>query len=122
MLRSIQELLRKINSHLTERLTFIDFIAIIGILLIISALFIFITIKDLSVRKEIIYTESVQNPTKTRDTLPSNTALVFASKNGTTYFYSWCSGISRIKPENKITFNTEQEAQASGRKMSTTCK
>ena len=122
MLRSIQELLRKINSNLIERLPFIDFIGIIGVLLIISALFIFITIKDLHIRKEVTYTESIQNPTKTRDTLPSNTALIIASKNGTTYFYSWCSGISRIKPENKITFNSEQEAINSGRRKSSTCK
>jgi len=27
---------------------------------------------------------------------------VVASRNGSTYYYSWCSGVKRIKDENKI--------------------
>jgi hypothetical protein len=47
---------------------------------------------------------------------------IVASKNGTKYYPKGCSGISRIKEENKIYFRTEAEAVASGLEKSVTCK
>lgn len=38
--------------------------------------------------------------------------LVVASKSGTKYYYPWCTGVSRIKEENKIWFDTIEEARA----------
>ncbi|MFA6226959.1 MAG: hypothetical protein WC631_00525 [Candidatus Paceibacterota bacterium] len=46
-------------------------------------------------------------------TNPSN-GLVLASKSGTKYYYPWCSGVDRIKEENKIWFSTMEEAKARG--------
>lgn len=40
--------------------------------------------------------------------------LVLASKNGTKYYFSWCSGASRITEANKIWFNSYAEAQKAG--------
>jgi hypothetical protein len=45
-----------------------------------------------------------------------------ASKNGKMYYSLGCSGAKRIKPENEIWFNTEEDAKKSGYTKSTTCK
>ena len=37
-----------------------------------------------------------------------------ASKSGEKYHWPWCSFAERIKEENRIYFNSEQEAQAAG--------
>lgn len=120
MLRSIQEFLRKINSVLNEKLTLLDFMGIIGVILGISALFIILLVKDLSARKEITYVESSINQAQMSGS-GANPALIVASKNGTTYYYSWCTGVSRIKSENKIIFKSEVEAQESGRRLASGC-
>jgi hypothetical protein len=39
---------------------------------------------------------------------------IVASKSGTKYYFPWCSGVIRIKEENKIWFNSVEEAQAKG--------
>ena len=46
---------------------------------------------------------------------------ITASKNGTKYYIKGCSN-ARIKEENKIYFNTEEEAQSAGYEKSLTCK
>lgn len=48
--------------------------------------------------------------------------LVFASKNGTKYYFKNCSGLSRIKQENLISFDSEKEAIESGFEKAKTCK
>lgn len=45
-----------------------------------------------------------------------------ASKNGTKYYLATCSGAKRIKNENKVWFATVEDAKASGRTPSSTCK
>lgn len=47
---------------------------------------------------------------------------VVASKNGTKYYPSGCSGASRISEKNKISFNSEAAAIAAGYTKATTCK
>ena len=49
----------------------------------------------------------------TKDTKTGELNIV-ASKSGTKYYYTWCSGVSRIKEENKIYFKTTEEARARG--------
>jgi|SRR3989338_7014443 len=39
---------------------------------------------------------------------------VVVSTNSDKYHYSWCSGVKRIKDENKIWFETEADAQKAG--------
>ena len=64
------------------------------------------------------------------DTVKASTALtsstsregLVASKNGTKYYYPWCSGVSRISPANLIHFATKAEAEARGYTASATCK
>jgi hypothetical protein len=40
--------------------------------------------------------------------------MLVASKTGTKYYYPWCSGVDRIKEENKIWFSTVDEARSRG--------
>ncbi|MDP3731044.1 MAG: hypothetical protein Q8R34_00935 [bacterium] len=64
--------------------------------------------------------------TKTEPSPKENKAAidlrVVASKNSTLYHFLWCSGAKRIKEENKITFNNEQEAQSRGYKLASNCE
>lgn len=47
---------------------------------------------------------------------------IVASKNGKRYYYSNCSGINRIKQENRIYFNNREEAEAKGLTLASGCK
>lgn len=48
--------------------------------------------------------------------------IFVASKNGTRYYYPWCSGVSRIKEENKVWFATKEEAERAGYTPAANCK
>ena len=45
-----------------------------------------------------------------------------ASRRGTSYHYPWCSGAKQIKEENKIYFNTKEEAEKAGYRPAGNCK
>ncbi|MCK4387048.1 MAG: hypothetical protein KAV41_03140 [Candidatus Pacebacteria bacterium] len=45
-----------------------------------------------------------------------------ASKNSDKYHAPWCSGAKRIKEENKIWFNSKEEAEKAGYKPAGNCK
>jgi hypothetical protein len=49
------------------------------------------------------------------------TKNLVASKSGTKVYYVWCSGVSRIKPENKVYFDTVEEALNKGYKPASNC-
>lgn len=51
----------------------------------------------------------------------SSSPVVVASKNGTKYHYPWCPGALRIKEENKITFQTIEEAKTAGYEPAANC-
>ena len=56
------------------------------------------------------------------DTNSTTKGQYLASKNGKLYYNVGCSGANRIKEENKIWFNTKEEAESRGLTMSSTCK
>lgn len=47
--------------------------------------------------------------------------LYVASKNGTSYHLLNCPGAKQIKPENKIEFNSKEEAESRGYKPAKNC-
>jgi len=66
------------------------------------------------------------NDTKTKDAQgtvinTNSNGLVVASKSGTKYYYPWCSGVSRIKEENKVWFNSIEEAKSAGLTPASNC-
>jgi hypothetical protein len=46
---------------------------------------------------------------------------IVASKSGTKYYYPSCSGVSRIKEENKVWFNSIEEARSAGLTPAANC-
>ncbi len=52
--------------------------------------------------------------------LTATTGKIVASKNGTKYYFSWCS--NNIAEKNKIWFNSEAEARARGLQPAANCK
>ncbi len=52
----------------------------------------------------------------------SKSGSIVVSKNGTKYHFPWCSGAKRIKEENEIWFNNEQEAREAGYTPAANCK
>ena len=44
------------------------------------------------------------------------------SKTGKTYYSKGCTGLNRIKPENRVYFITAQDAETAGYHISATCK
>lgn len=57
-----------------------------------------------------------------KTTISSKEGIVVASKNGTKYHYPWCSGAQSIKEENKIWFNSTEEARKAGYQPASNCK
>jgi hypothetical protein len=49
------------------------------------------------------------------------TGPIIASKNGKKYYFSWCSGISRISDPNKIYFASAAEAEKFGLSLAANC-
>lgn len=62
------------------------------------------------------------NTAKVLDSVNIEEESVVASKNGTVYYLPWCSGVSRIKPENLVHFSSAIEARKQGYLPSSTCK
>lgn len=50
------------------------------------------------------------------------TTEVFASKSGKKYYYPWCGGLNRVKEENRITFFSKEEAEATGLEKAKNCQ
>ena len=47
--------------------------------------------------------------------------IVVASKSGTKYYYPWCSGVSKIKEENKVWFLSIEDAKTAGLTPAANC-
>jgi hypothetical protein len=113
MLRSIQEIGKKINSSLS----IYDCISLSAVATVSFGLALYVGhIRSLE-KKPVIYREGRggQILGVQADSRP------FGSRNGTTYTYSWCSGSGQIKPENKIYFAGSAEAEKAGRTLSKLC-
>ena len=59
------------------------------------------------------------------DVKPSPTApggLLVAARSGTAYYYPWCSGASKILPQNQRWFQSEDAARRAGYSPAKGCK
>jgi len=57
----------------------------------------------------------------TSNTIDTNSGLLYASSESDVYHAAWCGYVKRIKPENLITFNSVQEAEANGYRACKKC-
>ncbi len=64
---------------------------------------------------------NTKTKTKSMPVIGNNSAKVVASRSGKKYHLLDCSGAKRIKEENKIYFNSIQEAEAAGYTPAANC-
>lgn len=115
---SIQEIIKKINTRINTTFSGLDLVSITLSGLIISFGCIYLGLQDTNtVRYPLIYHEGKVEQEK--ELAVGN--QIIASKNGKTYFFSWCKGVDRIKEVNKVYFENEVSAQETGRTLSKTC-
>jgi hypothetical protein len=69
----------------------------------------------------VIIAGNVKSYDEAISTVNLGTGIVFASKNGTKFYYDNCSGGKSIKTENRIWFEKEEEARAAGYTLATNC-
>lgn len=60
--------------------------------------------------------------TEKNSTFSQSSSELVGSKNGTKYYYPWCSGVKNISPANLIHFASKTDAEARGYTPSATCK
>ena len=75
----------------------------------------------LSVAEERRPSVAVNTASTSAETATIEGTLV-ASRNGTAYYFPWCSGASRISEANKIWFQTEADARQAGYHAAKNCK
>ena len=59
---------------------------------------------------------------KKGENIAQGNSTIVASKNGSRYYFVWCSGASRIAPQNRVYFKTVQEAEKKGYTKASGCK
>jgi hypothetical protein len=64
--------------------------------------------------------KSIEAPQKTGNNTDTPNQLV-ASKNGKRYYLKSCSGAKRIKPENLVSFDSRESAEAAGYTKAANC-
>jgi hypothetical protein len=51
-----------------------------------------------------------------------NSFAIFASRNGTKYYYTWCKSGNRIKAANRVYYDTKEQAEATGKTLASGCQ
>jgi len=70
---------------------------------------------DIDAREDTIETQG-------ENTAPVGDGFVVGSRNSNKYHLPWCSGAQRIKDENKVVFQTQEDAKAAGYVPAGNCK
>lgn len=107
---------QKINSYLSHN-TFV----IATIILIALASFGLGRLSKIEERKPEIRLKNEATASKSIE-IGESVGQYVASKNGSKYHLPWCSGASTIKEENKIWFNSKEEAEKAGYTPASNCK
>lgn len=112
---SIQENLKKINSSLSRT----DCLALLILAIFLGIFTTYTKIEQKNRTQPLIYTK---NTGEVLGVTHEENLRPFASKNGTTYTFSWCSSSGNIKEANRIYYADELQAQASGKRLSKLCQ
>ena len=128
---SIQDLVEKIKGKVAEHrpnLRVIPDDLFLGLIIILVAFGSFglgrlskIEDSKIPVRFENVPTATTRDMLVASATNAVNNQLV-GSKNGTKYYYSWCSGVQKISQSNLIYFTSKTDAETRGYTPSATCK
>jgi hypothetical protein len=123
--------LTKISNRFEEFASFISlkttFYSMIAVSLLISSFFLGRISKIFEERPVFSITEMESSNTSINaDDLEKykniSTSTIVASKKGKKYYFVWCKYASTLKESNKVYFDTEEEAKASGRQLASGCK
>ena len=112
---SIQDFVKNIN----RKIGIIDIFALFVMILVLFALFLYLTNERAQNIKPFFYKASSDDSGSVSEGFITS---IFGSVSGKTYTFSYCSGAKRIKEVNKIYFKSEAEAKESGRTLSKLCK
>lgn len=67
--------------------------------------------------------ETAENIASVSQTTSKDKSSYFvASKNGAKYYFPWCTGVSKISPQNIVKFSTREEAERNGFSKASNCK
>ncbi len=113
---SIQDYVKKINS----KLSYFDCISLVITLGILILFLGYILIQERQGYQKLVYSQGPRE--ESRELSHTEEVRPFASKNGKTYTFTWCSGSGNIALKNKIYFGSEYEAKNSGRSLSKLCQ
>ncbi len=129
---SIQNILTKINSYLGGAGEEVLMVTLIVLSAVFGSGITYIAINSSGVHTDPVFTSfevegakasQVANVTQSiKPVVLGKTGVVYASKNGKKYYYPNCSGLNRIKEENKISFNSSVEAEVEGYTLASGCK
>ena len=128
---SIHDILHKINRGMQSNnltLIYILIIIIVGLCsFLLGRLSALNGVKSTEEGISIVQTDNVSQITK-NDVNPQSQAIIIgegkyvASKNGKLYYPVNCKGANRIKPDNRVWFDTVTDAEKSGYTPSSSCK
>lgn len=71
--------------------------------------------------KPVIFESKKPIQTKIEEKVETTQKSLVASKSGTKVYFVWCSGVSRIKAENKVYFDNLEDALKKGYKPASNC-
>jgi hypothetical protein len=121
---SIPETPSKIKSWAVLGLKIGSFVLILGLVFILGRISVLATLKQAD-PIEVIYPPlvktSIPQYNQAGNTAEPESWAFAGSKTGKTYYPKGCSGLSRIKPENRVYFTTATEATSAGYHPSTAC-
>ena len=69
-----------------------------------------------------VYPYTANNKVNNVPDKKNNKQIYVASKNGTKYYFRWCSGANRIKQSNKVSFSSKEDAVKAGYTPAKNCK
>jgi hypothetical protein len=123
---SLEQIQQKIKSFLLKigNRVFIWVIILLSLINLILLGFLYIKYDFVDEIEFQINTEILQKMTKYYENDTKNDSKkgnIVASKNGSKFYYEHCSGVNRIKTENRIYYNTEKEAQNDGYELAANC-
>jgi hypothetical protein len=72
-----------------------------------------------TVRPPVSVTEA---PTEAQPRGMSIGGLIVASRTGSVYYFPWCTGASKILPQNQVWFASEEKARSAGYVPAKNCK
>ncbi len=119
---SLEQIRKKIKSETFKTILYKTALLLATILILIDCLGIFLLRKierpnEIQIIKGAFadaFIEKNQDETKKEE--------IIASKSGTKYYFSYCSGVKRIKNENRIYFSTKSAAERAGYTIAANCK